>query len=134
MAQSLIVASCVVVGVLGLVHAWLTFFSNRFDVRDASVQQALTELSPRLTRQTTFWRAGVGFHASHSAGAVLFSLVFGYLAIAQAPLLLQSVVLFGIGALYLSSLTLLAWRYWFNIPQLGTSIATLLFIAGWCWP
>jgi hypothetical protein len=43
-----------------------------------------------LTRQTTMWRAWIGFNASHSMGAVFFGLVYGYLALLHVELLFRS--------------------------------------------
>ena len=36
-----------------------------------------------ITRETTVWRANLGFNASHSLGLITFGLVYGYLALAH---------------------------------------------------
>ena len=46
------------------------------------------------------WRAGIGFHASHSAGAMLFSLAYAYLALEPTQLLFKSPFLLTLGLAY----------------------------------
>lgn len=130
-APSLILASATVVGLLGCVHLLFTFASNKFDPRDAMVTEALRVVSPVITRQTTMARAAKGFHASHSLGAMLFALVWGYLALRQWALLLQSPFLMGLGLCVLLSYLALAWRYWFSVPLRGIALATALYAVGW---
>lgn len=64
---------------------------------------AMKTVSPRVSRHTTMWRAGTGFHASHSLGAMLFGLVYGYLALARL--------------------------YWFKVPFRGILLAACLYAA-----
>ncbi len=82
-----------------------------------------------LARQTTIWRAWIGFNASHSFGAILFGLIYGFLALAHANLLLRSTFLLSLGFLLLAGYVTLAWYYWFSIPFRGIVLATLLYIA-----
>jgi len=86
-------------------------------------------VSPRISKETTIWRAGIGFHASHSAGAMLFGLVYGYLALAQAPVLFGSVFLLALGFVFLAGFTVLGRRYWFRTPFRGIAIALALYVA-----
>lgn len=130
-APALIVASATVVGLLGCVHLLFTFYSNKFDPRDAMVTEALRVVSPVISRQTTMARAAKGFHASHSLGAMLFALVWGYLALQQWVLLAQSPFLMGLGMVVLLAYLALAWRYWFSVPLRGIALATGLYAAGW---
>ena len=76
------------------------------------------------------WRAWIGFNASHSLGAMLFGLVYGYLAVFHLELLLQSRFLLLLGALFLGSFVVLAKHYWFVIPLAGLIASTLLFVTG----
>ena len=126
----LISLSAAILLLLGLAHLRLTFHGNSFDPRDATLKARLMEVSPVISRQTTLWRAGLGFHASHSLGAILFGLVYGYLSLQHGPFLFQSWFLLTLGLLTLAGYTLLARLYWFNRPLLGVAVATALYGLG----
>ena len=125
----LVVASALIVLTLGSAHLWLTYRGKAFEPRDASLKQRLEEVSPLISRQTTMWRASVGFHASHSAGAMLFGLIYGYLALAQAAVLFASPFLLVLGMAYLAAMAVLGYRYWFSTPFRGIVIALCLYAA-----
>ena len=73
------------------------------------------------------WKAWVGFNASHSLGALLFGLVYGYLAVAVPEVLFHSIFLLLLGLGMLVALSLLAWRYWFAIPFRGIALALVCY-------
>jgi hypothetical protein len=129
-AKLFMLASAGVVLALGTAHLAYTFQGNKLAPRDAAVEQAMA-LSPLvLTTQTTVWKAWVGFNFSHSLGAMLFGLVYGYLAVAHAELLFRSPYLLALGMAMLAALWLLARLYWFTVPMLGLSLALGLYVAG----
>ncbi len=74
------------------------------------------------------WNAWIGFNASHSFGAILFGLVYGYLALAHSVFLFESTYLLVVGLTLLVGYTLLARRYWFSIPFRGITVALFLYI------
>lgn len=119
-----------VIGLLGSVHLLYTFYGNKLHPRDAATAQAMATSHPVLTRETTMWRATKGFNASHSLGAMLFGLVFGYLATQHIVLLQQSAFLLALGMGTLLAYLALAQRYWFSTPRRGIALACLLFAAG----
>ena len=90
----------------------------------------MMEVSPKISRQTTIWRASIGFHASHSFGAILFGLIYLYLALAGAQFLFGSKFLLGLGLAYIASMAILAKLYWFNIPFRGITTSAILYVAG----
>jgi hypothetical protein len=130
-----LIAGGSVFAILGLVHAvytWTDISHPRRLVPDSvAVTQAMSESGLRLARGgTTVWRAWVGFNFSHSLGLVLFGLgciavglSLRLLALAKAALLAPV----GIGTIY----CLLAVRYWFRAPAIGTAAGTLCYIVGW---
>jgi hypothetical protein len=128
-ASVLMVASAIVVLLLGAVHLLYTFVGVRLHPRDASVREAMNQGRLVLTRETTLWRAWIGFNASHAQGAILFGLIFGFLALREPALLFGSAFLRGTGFAMLAGYLVLAHRYWFKIPLLGLLLATLLYVA-----
>jgi len=130
-AHLFIVASATVVGLLGGLHLLFTFRGNKFDPRDAALTDALRSVSPIISRQTTMARAAKGFHASHSLGALLFALVYGYLALVHPGFLRQSTFLLVLGMATLLCYVALARRYWFSVPFRGIALANVLYASGW---
>ena len=89
----------------------------------------MREVSPVLTRETTMWKTWIGFNASHSYGAILFGLVYGYLAIAEGAMFFRSPFLLLVGLLLLVGYTFLGKMYWFRIPFRGIVLATAFYFA-----
>ena len=123
LAQMLMLLSAATLLLLGTAHLIYTFSGDKLKPRDRDLQHAMMQDHPRITRQTTMWRAWVGFNASHSMGAMLFGLIYGFLAIAQPTLLFSSIYLLSVGLAMLIGLQVLAIGYWFKIPRNGISIA-----------
>ena len=115
-AMVLMVASAAIVLALGVIDLAYTFYGRQLTPRDSAVQNAMEQVSPVLTRQTTMWKAWVGFNASHSMGAILFGLLYGYLALLYDEMLFNSWFLRIVGLAMLIGLLILAKRYWFNAP------------------
>jgi len=128
--MSLIVASAAIVFLLGGLHLLYTFRGPKLLPRDRSVRAQMEGSALVLTRETTVWKAWIGFNASHSLGALLFGAVYGHLAWAQPAVLRGSPFLLAVGAASLLGYTWLARRYWFSVPFRGTVLATLLYAAG----
>src|SRR5688572_12148125 len=80
-SSSLVAASAAIVLLLGLIHLLYTFHGPKLSPRDPELQRRMQEVSPVITRQTTMWKAWIGFNASHGYGAVLFGAVYGYLSL-----------------------------------------------------
>ena len=128
-ASSLTAASAAIILVLGLIHLVYTFRGKRLYPRDAELEQRLREVSPLLTRETTMWKAWIGFNASHSFGAMLFGLVYGYLSFPHDALLFQAPFLLLLGLLLLVGYVFLGKRYWFSVPYRGIVVAAVLYVA-----
>ena len=79
-AITLMTLSTLVLLTLGVLHLVYTFAGPKLTPRDPALQVRMSEVHPVITRQTTMWRAWIGFNASHSMGAILFGLVYGFLA------------------------------------------------------
>jgi hypothetical protein len=90
----------------------------------------MKDISPVISRQTTMWKAWIGFNASHSCGAILFGLVYGYLALAHGAMLLGSTFLLLLGLALLAGYAVLGKLYWFSVPFRGIVAASALYAAG----
>jgi hypothetical protein len=117
-----------IVGLMGFGHLLLTFFGPKLRPRDGALQAAMRNTAPVITTQTDIWKMWIGFNVSHSMGAMLFALVYGYLAMASGDLLFQSVFLQIVGLGMLAGFVVLARLYWFITPLIGSSVALLLYI------
>lgn len=76
------------------------------------------------------WKAWIGFNASHSLGALLFGLIYGYLALRQPALLFQAWFLLAVGAALLGCYSWLGVRYWFSTPLIAIGVAALCYLVG----
>ena len=128
-ASILMAASAGVILALGLVHLLYTFHGEKLTPRDPMLQAAMRVASPVLTRQTTMWKAWVGFNASHSLGAILFGLVYGYLALAHGAFLFASPFLLAVGFGVLATYLALGYAYWFSIPFRGIGLSLACYVA-----
>lgn len=131
MITILLTTGSVIIGLLGLVHLIYTFKTNKFEPRDSALAEQLRQISPVLTSQTTMWKAWIGFNASHSIGALLFALFYGYLALCESELLLSSWFLMALSLVTLLGYLWLAKTYWFKSPLIGIFISLILFTAAY---
>lgn len=129
-AGLLIAAGAGIVLALGCLHLVFTFHGPKLWPRDPAVRPAMDATPLVLTRETTVWRAWIGFNASHSLGAILFGAIYGYLALARREVLLGSPFLLGVGLSALAAYAVLARRYWFSVPFRGICLALALYLAG----
>lgn len=129
MAPYLLVGSAAVLFLLGTLHLVYTFHGPKLLPRDAELQERMRSVSPVITRETTMWKAWIGFNASHSFGAILFGLVYGYLGLFHPAFLFQSAFLLGVGLVLLGAYTFLGARYWFSIPFRGILLSLVLYLS-----
>jgi hypothetical protein len=136
-AITLMSLSTLVLLTLGVLHLVYTFSGPKLTPRDPALQAKMSEAHLVITRQTTMWRAWIGFNASHSMGAILFGLVYGFLANVYPELLFGSPFLLVVGFAMLGGLAVLAKLYWFRIPFAGVVAAlacyVLSIVAWWSW-
>lgn len=128
-ATILMSLSAAVLLTLGVLHLVYTFSGPLLTPRDAALQARMSEVHPVITRQTTMWRAWIGFNASHSMGAILFGLVYGFLAIAHPDILFGSTFLLAVGLVMLSGFVVLGKLYWFRVPFAGIVVSLAFYVA-----
>ncbi len=125
-----IAAAAGIIGLLGAAHLYLTLASAKFSPRDPELEARMRVVSPVLTRETTMWKAWVGFNVSHSLGALLFSAVYGYLALRHPGFLAASPFLLATGGTLLLVFLVLGKLYWFSVPFRGIALALVFYGAG----
>ena len=104
----LVECAAAIVLLLGSAHLLYTFHGSKLHPRDPALIAQMQSTTLVLTRETTVWRAWIGFNASHSLAAIMFGLVYGYLAWFQTPVLFGSNFLIALGAIFLAGPVLLA--------------------------
>ena len=127
-ARALMIVCAGIVLLLGTLHLIYTFSGSKLLPRDPEVVTSMQRVGLVITKETTVWRAWIGFNASHSLGAMLFGLVFGYLAAAVPDVLFGSTFLTIVGFGMLASLVVLAKLYWFSVPFTGVTIALVCYV------
>lgn len=130
-ASLLIAAGAAVLATLGALHLLFTYRGVRLQPRDPALRAAMEQGTLFITRETTVWRANLGFNASHSLGLITFGLVYGYLALAHPQVLAGSVFLLALGLGVHLAYVGLARRYFFSVPLRGAVLAAALHAAGW---
>src|SRR5262249_4361867 len=130
LAPALAALSAGLIAVLGFVHLLYTFHGSKLHPRDGELRSKLENASLVLTRETTMWKAWIGFNASHSLGLILFGAIYGYLALAHSQLLFRSGFLLLTGFMMLVTYAYLGKRYWFSLPFRGILLAGILYVAG----
>jgi hypothetical protein len=123
------VLSAGIIFTLGVVHLVYTFWGPKLTPRDPALQISMSQISPVISKETTMWRAWMGFNATHSMGAILFGLVFGYLALAHGQLLFQSLFLLAVGLAMLGGLVVVSRVYFFSVPLTGICISLACYVA-----
>lgn len=126
----LIAAAAIVVLSLGSMHLLLTYRGRVFHPRSQALMDAMKADWPRISKETSMWNAGIGFHASHSLGAMFFGVIYVYLALEESGLLFRSGFLQGLGMLVLCAYLVLARLHWFKVPLRGIALAALLYAGG----
>ncbi|GER78866.1 MAG: hypothetical protein HZC39_13340 [Chloroflexi bacterium] len=126
--QILLIIGAAIIGILGTLHLQRLIFTNSFSSHDSRVMDAMKGDSPVLTEETSMWNAWIGFNASHSLGAMIFSASHILLASRHMDVIRDTkvfsllAVVMGAGYLYLAK------KYWFRLPFTGILIATLCFL------
>ncbi len=125
----LMLASAGIVLLLGMAHLVFTFRGPKLLPRDRELVASMKSVSLVITRETTVWKAWLGFNASHSMAAILFGLVYGYLAVSHPAMFYSSLYLQAVGLLMLAGFLVLAKLYWFSVPFVGIAMALACYVA-----
>lgn len=126
--QVLLIIGAAIFGILGALHFYYTFFTDRFMTRDRKVAEAMKKTYPLLTNRTTMWNTWIGFNGSHSLGAIFISIFYILLATTHMEVIRETRIFILLAVLIGISYLVLAIKYWFRIPLVGILIATICFM------
>jgi hypothetical protein len=126
--QGLLISGSSIFIVLGIAHLYYTFINNKFKARDEKVTEGMQKTSPLLTRQTTMWKAWIGFNGSHSLGALFFGGINVVLTVGYYEVISGSVMIQTLNIVVCMSYLALAIKYWFKTPIIGIAVATICYI------
>jgi hypothetical protein len=141
----LLLAGAAIFAVLGTLHLAYTFVGVRLQPRDPAAIAAMQATHPRITRETTVWRAWIGFNASHgpqgcgsaaggrmpgaaSLGAMVFAAFVIGLAGWRMDVLRADPAFAWLAVVNSAAWLVLARRYWFRVPFVGLLLATACFL------
>ena len=130
LASLLIAASAAIQLALGALHLFYTHRGRMLFPRDEELVEDMKRTALVITRETTVWRAWIGFNTTHSMSLILFGLFYGWLALAAPDVLFGSWFLKLVGLGMLAAFVALARRYFFRVPFRGVVLATALYLAG----
>jgi len=113
---------------LGIIHLFYTFFTNKFSSRNNKVVDEMKSSHLILTKETTIWKAWVGFNASHSIGVIFIGVINFYLAYHFFSILQNEFFFFVLNIITVATYLWLAKKYWFKIPFIGILITLTCYI------
>ncbi|RDC65435.1 LIC_13387 family protein [Adhaeribacter pallidiroseus] len=121
------IGSCILI-LLGAIHLYYTFLTNKFSSDNQTLMAAMKTSFMLLTKQTTIWKAWIGFNASHSMGVIFIGIVNFYLAVNYFAIFETDVFFFLFTISVVAFYVWLAKKYWFKIPFTGLVIAFICYI------
>lgn len=114
--------------ILGTIHLVYTFFTHKFSSKNRIVIREMKTSHLNLTKETTIWKAWIGFNASHSIGVIFIGVINFYLAFKYFSTLQSDHFFFIFNILIIGVYVCLSKIYWFKIPLIGTLIALVCYI------
>jgi hypothetical protein len=131
MARYLWELGSLIIFILGSIHVFYTFFTNKFKSRNEILMSEMKKSNFILTKETTMWKAWIGFNGSHSSGIIFIGVANFYLALKHFQLLMTDdfLVLFTIATLVYYAW--LAKKFWFRVPFLGVSLTLICYIVSY---
>lgn len=127
-SQIFLIVGVSIIGFLGTIHLIYTLFTNKFETRDANLTQAMKNVSPNISGDTSVWNAWIGFNLSHSTGVIFFALIYIPLAVNYMEIIEQSIWLSFLPVIVGVVYMILAKRYWFKVPLYGISLSTFFML------
>ena len=118
---------------LGAIHILYSLMDVRkprkLSPHDDSLRLAMQQSTLALTKQTTMWRAWLGFNISHGIGVLFFGVIFLTLALHDFTLMSRVWLLPCLAVAVSAGYLVLSVKYWFRIPAIGSGIGAACFLA-----
>ncbi len=131
-AKYLWIVAALILLILGSIHLYYTFFTNKFSSKNTKLIKEMKASSLVLTNETTVWKAWIGFNASHSSGAMFMGIINIYLVFYDYTILENNYFLYLFNISTVGFYAWLAKKYWFKIPFFGISVTLLCYILSFC--
>ena len=113
---------------LGSMHLFYTFFSNKFSSRNEKALEEMRTSYPLISKETTLWKAWIGFNASHSSGAIFIGIMNIYV-VSNFYDTVENDIFFSLFNIATVGFYLwLAKKYWFKIPFFGILLTLICFL------
>jgi hypothetical protein len=120
---------------LGAAHAFATPLRTTdrrgLSPSDPELAKRMSEARVRLTGRTDMWLAWVGFHLSHSLGAVVFGVFVVMLGWDAASFAKQASTFVPFSCVVAAIYLYLGTRYWFRTPIIGCAFSVACFVSSW---
>lgn len=117
---------------LGTAHILFNLIDLKNPSKIVPVKEEITELMKsnflKITKETTIWKAWVGFNISHGIGALFFGTIYMILAATDYSFLKNNTFLIFLAQFVSLIYFVLAVKYWFRIPVIGTLFGLICFI------
>lgn len=113
---------------LGIIHLYYTFFSNKFSSRNEKALEEMKTSHPLISKETTLWKAWIGFNASHSSGAIFIGVMNIYV-VSNFYATVENHMFFFLFNIATAGFYLwLARKYWFKVPFFGILLTLICFL------
>ncbi len=121
----------VIITVMGSLHMYYTFFTDKFSSKNPKVVEEMKASFPILTKEMTIWKAWISFNATHSSGAMFIGIINFYLALNHFEVLRSDHFFFLFGIITLGFYVWLAKKYWFRTVFMGAVTAFACFVVSY---
>ena len=122
------IAGSFILLVLGTIHLLYTFFSKKLLPFRESVITEMKSSTLVLTKETTVWKAWMGFNASHSSGAIYIGIINIFLAIRFFETVGRDYFFIVFNILIVCFYFWLARKYWFRKPFTGIALTLICYV------
>lgn len=113
---------------LGSMHLFYTFFSNKFSSRNEKALEEMKTSYPLISKETTLWKAWIGFNASHSSGAIFIGIMNIYVVSNFYDTVGNDNFFFLFNIATVGFYLWLAKKYWFKVPFFGILLTLICFL------
>lgn len=121
----------IIITVLGSLHLYYTFFTNKFSSRNKLVLEEMKSSFPILTNEMTMWKGWISFNATHSIGAIFIGVINFYLILNYFEVLQYDHFFFLFNIFTMGFYLWLAKKYWFKTILTGVLLVLLCFIVSY---